>query len=183
MRTWLDEQRYFYGGVYPNVCTGGWARCAHYTQIIWPETTDIGCGLATDRQFNWFVCRYSPGGNKDGKTVGAAQRPSNLSIFCASSSKELANMKKELEVLQARKASVLREIARVQRAMQAAAPARYDPSLLERLLGTTEAPSTEQLAALSRELAGLLDQVRAIDARTKTILQRLQSLQARPAIC
>ena len=72
MRNWLGEKRYFHGGIYPDVCTGGWSTCAHYTQVIWPGTTDLGCGMASGGGFNWFVCRYSPGGNKDGRPLGEA---------------------------------------------------------------------------------------------------------------
>lgn len=72
MGIWVAEKRYFRGGVYPDVCTGGWLVCAHYTQMIWPATTDIGCGIAAGSAFSWIVCRYSPGGNKDGWRLGAA---------------------------------------------------------------------------------------------------------------
>ena len=70
MNRWVGEKRYFHPGIYPNVCAGDWSQCAHYTQMIWPTTTDIGCGIAPGGGFNWLVCRYSPGGNKDGKPVG-----------------------------------------------------------------------------------------------------------------
>lgn len=79
MRNWLSEKRYFHGGIYPDVCTGGWLQCAHYTQVIWPGTTDLGCGMAAGGGFNWFVCRYSPGGNKDGRPLGAAMYRAQLS--------------------------------------------------------------------------------------------------------
>lgn len=72
MQNWLNEKGNFRGGVYPDVCSGGWSQCSHYTQIIWPGTTDVGCGTATGGRFSWLVCRYSPGGNKDGKRLGAA---------------------------------------------------------------------------------------------------------------
>ncbi|MEO7654234.1 MAG: CAP domain-containing protein, partial [Sphingomicrobium sp.] len=45
--------------------TGDWSQCGHYTQMVWPTTTDIGCGYARGR-FDALVCRYSPPGNKDG---------------------------------------------------------------------------------------------------------------------
>lgn len=71
MRNWLDERRYFAPGTFPNVSTtGNWYRIGHYSQMIWPTTTDIGCGMATGSGFSWLVCRYDPGGNKDGKLVG-----------------------------------------------------------------------------------------------------------------
>jgi hypothetical protein len=45
--------------------------------MIWPTTTDIGCGMDTGGGFNWLVCRYSPGGNKDGKPVGTPEAAAN----------------------------------------------------------------------------------------------------------
>jgi hypothetical protein len=71
MNNWLGEKRYFHPGIFPNVCSSGdWSQCAHYSQMIWPTTTDLGCGEATGSGHTWLVCRYSPGGNKDGKAVG-----------------------------------------------------------------------------------------------------------------
>jgi hypothetical protein len=37
--------------------------CTHYTQIVWTETTRVGCGLATDGTSTYWVCVYVPGGN------------------------------------------------------------------------------------------------------------------------
>jgi hypothetical protein len=69
---WTSERRNFLPGVFPNVSrTGNWYDVAHYTQIIWPTTTEVGCGIAAADGFNFMVCRYLPGGNKDGKPVGA----------------------------------------------------------------------------------------------------------------
>ena len=70
MGLWVAEKRSFRPGIFPNVCNGDWSRCAHYTQMIWPTTTDIGCAMAPGGGYNWLVCRYSPGGNKDGRPVG-----------------------------------------------------------------------------------------------------------------
>jgi hypothetical protein len=39
---------------------------AHYTQIVWPTTTEVGCALASSATTDYFVCRYAPTGNKDG---------------------------------------------------------------------------------------------------------------------
>lgn len=74
LHNWFEEKARFTPGTFPNICAGDWSKCGHYTQIIWPTTTDIGCGMATGEGFKWLVCRYSPGGNKDGKLVGQPMR-------------------------------------------------------------------------------------------------------------
>jgi hypothetical protein len=62
-----DEARYFRPGVFPDISrTGEWRDVAHYTQIVWPATTQVGCGLASSATTDYLVCRYSPTGNKDG---------------------------------------------------------------------------------------------------------------------
>lgn len=69
--SWLRERSSFVPGTFPNVSrTGSWTDVGHYSQIIWPTTTHVGCGLATGSGHQWLVCRYSPGGNKDGHRVG-----------------------------------------------------------------------------------------------------------------
>ncbi|XP_060063996.1 cysteine-rich venom protein-like isoform X2 [Ylistrum balloti] len=37
----------------------------HYTQIVWAETSKIGCGFAVCSGSNYYVCNYSPAGNFD----------------------------------------------------------------------------------------------------------------------
>ncbi len=71
LNNWTREKRDFVTGIYPNVTrTGRWQDVSHYTQMVWPATTSIGCGMATGSGYQWLVCRYSPGGNKDGNPVG-----------------------------------------------------------------------------------------------------------------
>ncbi len=71
VQRWSDEKRHFVRGTFPDVSrTGNWSDVAHYTQMVWPTTTSIGCGSVPGKGFRWLVCRYSPGGNKDGKPVG-----------------------------------------------------------------------------------------------------------------
>jgi len=66
----IDEVRLFHGGVFPDVSrTGQWHDVAHYTQIVWPTTTEVGCGLASNATTDYFVCRYAPTGNKDGTAL------------------------------------------------------------------------------------------------------------------
>jgi hypothetical protein len=63
----VDEVQHFRAGVFPAVsATGQWHDVAHYTQIVWPTTTEIGCGVAAGAGTDYLVCRYAPTGNKDG---------------------------------------------------------------------------------------------------------------------
>lgn len=46
-----------------NSCKPGKA-CGHYTQIIWKNTRQVGCGRAVcDNKDQIWVCRYAPAGN------------------------------------------------------------------------------------------------------------------------
>jgi uncharacterized protein YkwD len=68
VNAWIDERQYFKNGPFPeNSRTGNWGDVGHYTQIIWPTTTKIGCALATNSGNDVLVCRYSPGGNIVGR--------------------------------------------------------------------------------------------------------------------
>ena len=67
----IAERRAFRPGRFPHVSrTGNWADVGHYTQIIWPETRDVGCALARNRGHDVLVCRYWPAGNVYGERVG-----------------------------------------------------------------------------------------------------------------
>jgi hypothetical protein len=68
---WVSERRWFVPGTFPRVSrTGNWEQVGHYSQIVWPTTTRVGCGLASARGRDVLVCRYSPAGNVDGRSVG-----------------------------------------------------------------------------------------------------------------
>lgn len=68
---WAAEKTAFRPGVFPNVSrTGDWLAVGHYTQMIWPSTTHVGCALDTKADRAVLVCRYSPPGNVDGGRVG-----------------------------------------------------------------------------------------------------------------
>ena len=65
---WVAEQRYFVNGVTPAFSrTGKWRDVSHYTQIIWRNTTRVGCAIAYNRRDDYLVCRYSPPGNVVGQ--------------------------------------------------------------------------------------------------------------------
>ena len=48
-----------------NSCHG---VCGHYTQVVWKNTTEVGCGMAAcnDKAQIW-VCQYTPRGNMVGQ--------------------------------------------------------------------------------------------------------------------
>ena len=68
---WISERRLFVPGIFPAVArTGNGAQVGHYTQIIWPTTTHVGCAIASNARTDFLVCHYSPAGNIDGRAVG-----------------------------------------------------------------------------------------------------------------
>lgn len=69
---WAAERSDFVPGVFPAVSrSGNWEKVGHYTQMVWPTTTRVGCAIfAAD--WDYLICRYSPPGNIDGKPLFAA---------------------------------------------------------------------------------------------------------------
>jgi hypothetical protein len=69
---WSREKLTLQPGLFPAVSrTGRWEDVAHYTQMVWPTTTHVGCAIfAAD--MDYLICRYSPPGNIDGRPVFAS---------------------------------------------------------------------------------------------------------------
>ena len=68
--SWASEKARFRPGVFPDVSiTGDWLDVSHYTQMIWPTTTSVGCALQRGRRADFLICRYAPKGNQDGRRV------------------------------------------------------------------------------------------------------------------
>jgi len=71
----IAEKRIFRPGVFPDVSTTRrWADVGHYTQIIWPETQEVGCATAVNARYETLVCRYWPAGNVIGMRLDPAGR-------------------------------------------------------------------------------------------------------------
>jgi len=47
-----------------NSCRG---VCGHYTQIVWKNTTEVGCAVARKGNQEYWVCNYNPPGNYIGQ--------------------------------------------------------------------------------------------------------------------
>lgn len=68
--TWGNEKQYFVRGTFPNVSnTGNWSQVGHYTQVIWRNTREVGCGGVDAGGKFFLVCRYSGPGNIQGQPV------------------------------------------------------------------------------------------------------------------
>lgn len=67
---WGNEKQHFVHGTFPNVSNNGnWADVGHYTQMVWRNTTEVGCGLARGNGNDVLVCHYNPAGNVTGQGV------------------------------------------------------------------------------------------------------------------
>ena len=65
VKAWADEEQWY--NYKSNSCQPG-QQCGHYTQIVWRDTTEVGCAVkfCGDQSQNW-VCSYNPPGNFTGQ--------------------------------------------------------------------------------------------------------------------
>jgi uncharacterized protein YkwD len=64
---WGNEKSAFVYGTYPNCSNSPSSIIGHYTQIVWKNTTAVGCAFASNGTTDFLVCRYSPPGNVIGE--------------------------------------------------------------------------------------------------------------------
>jgi hypothetical protein len=64
---WGGEKKLFREGIFPDCRANRAAVVGHYTQIVWRNTTSVGCALVGNGRNDYLVCRYSVPGNVYGQ--------------------------------------------------------------------------------------------------------------------
>lgn len=65
---WVREKRFFKPGIFPdNSTTGNVEDVGHFTQLVWRDTTEVGCAVAANADNDVLACRYSQAGNYVGQ--------------------------------------------------------------------------------------------------------------------
>ena len=64
---WVEEKSNYVPGT--PILENNFRNIGHYTQMVWKDTTQVGCGTATDNghPFSILVCQYTPPGNRLGQ--------------------------------------------------------------------------------------------------------------------
>jgi pathogenesis-related protein 1 len=63
-KAWESEKKNYSGGI---LTEANWQPAGHYTQMVWRDTTTLGCGQSTCGQTLIVVCNYAPPGNYLGR--------------------------------------------------------------------------------------------------------------------
>lgn len=64
----VAEKRLYRAAAFPHISrTGNWADVGHYSQLVWRDTREVGCAVATGGGNDVLVCRYFPAGNVHGQ--------------------------------------------------------------------------------------------------------------------
>lgn len=63
-KSWAEEKRHYPGGP---LSPANWYPSGHYTQMVWRDTTKVGCGQSLCNGMLILVCNYQPAGNIMGR--------------------------------------------------------------------------------------------------------------------
>lgn len=64
----VERNIYIVGAMHPyESTTGNWHDAGHYSQMVWANTTKVGCAVARGAVKDFLVCRYDPIGNWRGQ--------------------------------------------------------------------------------------------------------------------
>ncbi|KAH6662784.1 CAP domain-containing protein [Halenospora varia] len=67
---WCNERANYHG---EKIGEGNFGSYGHYTQVVWPETTEVGMAMAKGSNgWTWVVGRYKARGNYSGQTAWRA---------------------------------------------------------------------------------------------------------------
>ncbi|NHI01211.1 CAP domain-containing protein [Oceanimonas sp. MB9] len=66
VQSWKDEQRHYSGQPLSRELV---PLVGHYTQMVWPDTRELGCATATCNNMMILVCNYYPPGNYLGESA------------------------------------------------------------------------------------------------------------------
>lgn len=62
--SWVEERQLYDGGSISQAMSDGtFEAIGHYTQIIWRNTSMVGCAVVSNPDDDYLVCRYLPAGN------------------------------------------------------------------------------------------------------------------------
>jgi len=59
-KSWESEKKYYTGAPLDG---SNWYRSGHYTQMVWRQTTEVGCAKVTCKGSLIVICNYNPPGN------------------------------------------------------------------------------------------------------------------------
>ncbi len=66
---WANEKSNYKGGpITREDFAPGVPMIGHYTQMVWKNTSEVGCGTSSSDRMDILVCRYSQPGNYVGQT-------------------------------------------------------------------------------------------------------------------
>jgi len=64
LASWVSEKNNYNGAPFdPTTQTNASTVYAHYTQMVWNGTTEVGCATDSGGGVDYMVCRYNPPGN------------------------------------------------------------------------------------------------------------------------